>query len=172
MSVLPDVHVQRITKPPLMPGIPILGSALDLMRDPPAFFVRGYHELGSVYSVRAPTRDLYVLAGRQANLFMTQKGDGVLHTYELFGDFSREMQSEIFLVAMDGSEHCHLRGEMRDGYARKAYMRYLPDFFPNRTNLRLTVMLRRAANIVKRAYLCRTGSARIPVSARAWQKSL
>jgi cytochrome P450 len=127
MSVMQDVEIKRNTKPPQMRGMPILGSALDLMRDPLAFFVRGYHELGSVYRVRAANRDLYVLAGRQANQFMTQKGDGVLHSHELFGDFAREMESEIFMVAMDGSEHRHLRGEMRDGYAREAYTRYLPE---------------------------------------------
>lgn len=121
------VEIKRNAEPPRMSGLPVLGSALDLMRDPLAFFVRGYHELGSVYRVRAANRDLYVLAGRQANLFMTQKGDSVLHSHELFGDFARELETEIFLVALDGAEHRHLRGEMRDGYAREAYTRYLPE---------------------------------------------
>lgn len=127
MNGLQEVETRKYTKPPQMPGLPALGSALELMRSPLAFFVRGYHELGSVYRVRAANRDLYVLAGRQANLFMTQKGDGVLHSHELFGDFARELETEIFLVAMDGAPHRHLRGEMRDGYAREAYMRYLPE---------------------------------------------
>lgn len=64
MSVLQDVTIKRNTKPPQMPGMPVLGGALDLMRDLPAFFVRGYHELGSVYRVRAANRDLHMLTGR------------------------------------------------------------------------------------------------------------
>ncbi len=153
MSARQELEIKNYTKPPLRPGLPVVGSALDLMRDPLAFFVRGYHESGSVYRVRAANRDLYVLAGRQANLFMTQKGDGVLHSHELFGDFARELETEIFLVAMDGAPHRHLRGEMRDGYAREAYMRYLPEM---------------GALIQQRARAWRVG-ATIPVT-RAFQR--
>lgn len=127
MSTPQSVSTDEKKAPPQMPGLPILGSALEMMRDPLAFFVRGYHDLGSVYRVHAANRDLYVLAGCRANQFMTQRGDALLHSYELFGDFARELEAEFFLVALDGSEHRHLRGEMRDGYSRDAYLRYLPE---------------------------------------------
>ncbi len=114
-------------RPPLVPGWPGLGNALDLARDPLQFFVRAYHQFGPVYRARLLRREITVLAGLEANLFMARQGDRVLGSQELFGDFAREMETEIFLVAMDGSGHRHLRKEMRAGYSREAFWRRAPE---------------------------------------------
>lgn len=121
------LNLQQNQVPPCVPGLAILGNALALNRNPLAFFVQAYQQYGPVYRIRALQREILVLAGLEANQFMTRHGDEYLGSQELFGNFAAEMDTEIFLVAMDGSEHRHLRGEMRDGYSRDAFFRYLPE---------------------------------------------
>jgi hypothetical protein len=53
---------------PVMRGLPIAGSVVDLAQDPAALLVRGYLEHGPVFRVRGLNRTLTVLAGPEDGL--------------------------------------------------------------------------------------------------------
>ena len=55
--------------PPLVPGLPLLGNALDLMGDPAPFLFKNYARFGPVFRVNAVHHRLLVVAGPEANLF-------------------------------------------------------------------------------------------------------
>lgn len=112
-------------KPPQVPGLPVLGIALKMRRDPLAYFVRLYHEYGPIFRVRLFNRDITVMAGLDANRFLNTDGNDILNSEQLFGSFGREFGTDIFLTAMDGPEHLHLRKQSRRGYSRSAMMPHL-----------------------------------------------
>lgn len=113
--------------PPLAPGLPLLGNALNMMNDPLSYLVACYHELGPIYRIRALNREMTVLAGLEANQFLARAGDELLSSEALFGGFAREMGTRVFLVALDGAEHRRLRKLMRRGYSREMLAPRLDD---------------------------------------------
>lgn len=105
--------------PPLVPGLPLLGNALQMMNDPLTFLVACYRTYGPIFRLKALNRDMTVLAGLEANQFLARAGDEYFGSKTLFGGFAREMGTHVFLVALDGEEHRRLRKLMRRGYARE-----------------------------------------------------
>ncbi|MCA9925913.1 MAG: cytochrome P450 [Anaerolineales bacterium] len=112
-------------KPPLVPGLPGIGIAHKMFRDPLAYFVRLYHQYGPIFRIRLFNRDITVMAGIDANRFLNRDGNSILNSEMLFGSFGREFNTDIFLTAMDGPEHKHLRKQSRRGYSRSAMMPHL-----------------------------------------------
>lgn len=108
--------------PPLVKGLPLIGSGLGLMNDPLRFLVRAYREYGAVFRVNAGARQMIVLAGLEANQFLGRWGAEYLGSEVLFGGFARELGTEDFLVALDGERHRELRRMMRAGYSRAALL--------------------------------------------------
>lgn len=104
---------------PLVPGPPLLGSGLKMLNDPLGYLVACYEQFGPIFRLRAPGRELTVMAGLEANLFLARAGDEYFSSESLFGGFAREMGTRVFLVALDGEEHRRLRKLMRRGYARE-----------------------------------------------------
>jgi cytochrome P450 len=82
--------------------------------------------LRPVFKVRALDRQFTVIAGPEANAFITKDGDALLGSDELFGDMGREMNNTVNLVAMDGERHRAWRKIMRPGYSREAFVSHLP----------------------------------------------
>lgn len=106
--------------PPLARGLPVLGSALRMREEPLAYLLELYRTLGPIYRVRALNREFTVMAGLDANQFLSRAGEEYLGSRELFGGFAEEMRSDVFLVAMDGEPHRRLRKLMRRGFSREA----------------------------------------------------
>lgn len=113
--------------PPLVPGLPFIGIAHKLFRDPLAYFVQLYHQYGPIFRVKLFDRDITVMAGIDANNFLNRDGNDILNSEKLFGSFGREFDTDIFLTAMDGPEHKHLRKQSRRGYSRSAMMPHMAD---------------------------------------------
>lgn len=116
------------TDAPLSPqvsGLPILGSALNLLRDPLAYFVGLYHQHGPIFRIKVINREITVLAGLEANQLLNTDGNSFLSSERLFGGFADELGTDTFLVAMDGPEHQHLRKLMRAGYSRQAVLPHI-----------------------------------------------
>ncbi len=114
-------------KPPLVPGLPFIGIAHKLFRDPLAYFVQLYHQYGPIFRVKLFDRDITVMAGIDANRFLNRDGNDILNSEKLFGSFGREFNTNIFLTAMDGPEHKHLRKQSRRGYSRSAMMPHVTE---------------------------------------------
>src|SRR5690242_11173094 len=95
--------------PPLVKGLPLLGSTLDLFRNPVALFVKAYQELGPIFRVRVPGREYRVLAGPEATLFLAQGGEAYVSSRKVFSKVMRELRTENFIAALEGEAHRHQR---------------------------------------------------------------
>lgn len=109
-------------RPPLAKGLPLLGSALGVLRDPIAYMTEQYQRLGPAFRVRVPGRELTVLAGPEANLFVTRESDGLLRSRETWEPFNGEFGARDALTSVDGEKHARLRKLMKRGFSRSALL--------------------------------------------------
>ncbi len=114
--------------PPVVRGLPILGSALDFLNRPIELFLDAYNELGPIYRVNAVNQSFVVMAGLEANRFLAQQGEEYFSSEPLFGEFAEQMGSPNFLVAMDGEPHRYMRKVMQRGYSKGGMAPHLDDF--------------------------------------------
>ena len=98
-------------------GLPIAGHAWALAGDAGSFFADTYKQLGPVFTVRAFRRRFTVLAGPEANLFLTRNGTRLLRSQEFWSGFNAEFGAARSLPSMDGAEHARLRKAQQAGYS-------------------------------------------------------
>ena len=113
--------------PPSPPGLPFAGHAFALAGDVGAFLTRQYQRLGPVFRVRAFGRRFTVLAGPEANLFVTRSGARHLRSQEFWSDFDAELGAGRSLVSMDGPDHTRMRSAHQHGYSRSLIQSRLGD---------------------------------------------
>ena len=92
-----------------------------------AFFTQQYLRLGPVFRVHALGRRFTVLAGPEANLFVTRKGRLHLRSREFWMDFDRELGAARSMLSMDGAEHARMRKAQKTGYSRSFIHEHLDD---------------------------------------------
>lgn len=112
--------------PPLIRGLPLLGSALELYRDPTPLFVRGYQRHGPIFRVRVPGREYTVLAGPEATLFLVHGDEEYLSSREIFARAMRQLGTQHFIAALDGAPHRHQRAILKPALSHEAIARYVP----------------------------------------------
>ncbi|MFZ6029214.1 MAG: cytochrome P450 [Chloroflexota bacterium] len=122
------VRSPHLGPPPRVPGLPILGNALDFLYRPIEFFLDCYQQYGPIFRIAAANQRYVVLAGLEANRFLAQDNGELLSSEPLFGEFARQMGSANFLVALDGDAHRHMRKVMQRGYAKSSVGAHLDDF--------------------------------------------
>ncbi len=113
--------------PPTAPGLPLVGDTFALAGDVGAFFTRQYLQLGPVFRVRALHRAFTVLAGPEANLFVTREGSKHLRSRETWMEFDNELGAARSMVSMDGAEHARMRKAQQPGYSRSFIHEHLHD---------------------------------------------
>lgn len=113
--------------PPSAPSLPLVGDAFAMAGDVGAFFTRQYLQLGPVFRVRALHRRFTVLAGPEANLFVTREGSRHLRSREFWMDFDKELGAARSMVSMDGAEHARMRKAQQPGYSRSFIHEHLDD---------------------------------------------
>jgi len=121
----PDVRDAPL--PPLAPGLPLLGHAREMYRNPILHMRDLYYRFGPIYRVRVPGREFTIMGGIEANQMLARTGDEYFISGPLFGDFGREMGTRQFMIALDGEEHTRLRRLMRNGYSRQALLPHLDE---------------------------------------------
>jgi cytochrome P450 len=114
--------------PPHVPGIPLLGNALDFLNRPMEFFLDCYHKYGPIFRIKLAHQKFVVMAGLEANRFLAQDQDEIFSSGRLFGEFASQMGSAHFLVALDGAPHRHMRKVMQRGYSKSGIAPHLDDF--------------------------------------------
>ena len=92
-----------------------------------AFFTQQYLRLGPVFRVHALNRRFTVLAGPEANLFVTREGRLHLRSREFWMDFDRELGAARSMLSMDGAEHARMRKAQKTGYSRSFIHEHLDD---------------------------------------------
>ncbi|MBV9689321.1 MAG: cytochrome P450 [Ktedonobacteraceae bacterium] len=115
MSV--DIAIDQLPLPPLVQGWPVLGNAVEMQQDVVAFLVEQYKRLGPIFRVRAFSQEFVVLAGPEANIFVTQQGADKFRSYEFWHAFGCEFDGEQHLSALDGEPHAHLRKLFKPAYS-------------------------------------------------------
>ena len=114
-----DVPVAPSAKTiPQAPGLPLIGNGLAMRRNLYEFLVQQYRVLGPIFRIRAPGRNMVVLAGPDANLVMKKAGR-LLRTKETWIDYSREVGAGRVVAGMDGPEHARMRKEAGFGFSAK-----------------------------------------------------
>ena len=110
-----------VKEPPLVRGLPIIGSVLDMAKDPAAFFLNCYREYGPVYRVKILGNSYTVIAGVEAANFMgTREGKECLRSKEFWEGLVGEYGATRVLTGTDGEAHKELRDIMRRGYSKEA----------------------------------------------------
>ena len=107
--------------PPLVRGLPLIGSTLPMARDPARFFARSYRDYGPVYRVNVFGHQLTVIAGAEAATFMgTREGRDCLRSREAWEPLYKEFGASKMLSAEDGEMHKALRTVMKRGFSKEA----------------------------------------------------
>ncbi|HET6529702.1 MAG TPA: cytochrome P450 [Actinoplanes sp.] len=110
-----------MTAMPVVRGLPVVGSALEMARDPAAFFVTNFRRHGPVFRVRVLNRSHPVLAGPEAATFLgTAAGRDSLRSKEFWQGLVDEYGANRTILGEDGASHRELRDIMRRGYSRDA----------------------------------------------------
>lgn len=114
--------------PPRVPGMLILGNALDFLNRPIEFFLDCYHKYGPIFHITAANQHFVVMGGLEANRFMAQDSGEIFSSEPLFGEFALQMGSLKSLVTMDGAPHRHMRKIMQRGYSKSGIAPHLDNF--------------------------------------------
>lgn len=118
---------QTLPLPPQAKGLPIFGSALEMASKPLQFWVQNYLQLGPVYRVKALNRNFVVMAGPEANLFMTRLNDGFVSSHGTWADYAKESNAPHQMNMLDGEPHLRQRKVMRPSMARSAIVDRFPE---------------------------------------------
>ncbi|HEX9793094.1 MAG TPA: cytochrome P450, partial [Planctomycetota bacterium] len=115
----PDTALLK--EPPRVRGIPLIGNALDMAKDPAQFFVDCYRKYGPVFRVKLMNNTYTVLAGAEAANFMgTRQGRDSLRSKEFWQGLVDEWGASKTLTGEDGETHTKLRAVMRHGYSKES----------------------------------------------------
>ncbi len=112
--------------PPLVSGVPILGSAVEMAGNPLRYFLRLYRQYGPIFRIRMLHRTYTVMGGLEANRFLITDND-CFSSYDTFAGMGRELGTEYLLLAMDGTEHLRRRKLQRRSYSRESMQPHLPE---------------------------------------------
>jgi cytochrome P450 len=88
--------------------------------------VRTYQQHGPLFRVGTAGREMLVLAGPMANVFLASGGERVFSNRPLFILLARELGLDDTVVSMDGTPHRHMRGIMKPSFTREAIARTVP----------------------------------------------
>lgn len=110
---------------PRLPGVPLLGNALQANADPCRFFLRGYQRCGPVFRVTYPGRELVVLAGRSANALLARRVE-LFDAGATYARVTRELGTTTLPNAADGPAHARLRAELAPSLSPQALEPFIP----------------------------------------------
>lgn len=122
----------RLPAPPQVPGLPLLGNALALARDPVRFWLEAAQSHGSAFRVRIPTApqgEITVLCGLEANLLAARRGHELFTARPYYRKLTRETGTDNYICALDGPDHRHYRRAVGPALSREALAPFLPAMF-------------------------------------------
>ncbi len=107
-------------RPPRADGLPVLGSLLELARDPLPHFVAQWKKHGPIYELRALHHRFVCMVGPEGNAFLVRHGGEYFGQDEGYRGFNEAFHSKSFLVSLDGPRHLHLRKVQQRAMGRGA----------------------------------------------------
>jgi cytochrome P450/CRP-like cAMP-binding protein len=114
--------------PPLIPGLPLLGNTLALIRNPEGFLLDAHQKYGPVFRVRLGFEKFTVLTGVQGCTFFKENREAGLTREPFYGRFTQELGTDYFILSEpQGSvKHGGLRRMMKLGFSREVAAAYVP----------------------------------------------
>ncbi len=94
---------------PDVPGLPLLGNALQMTGEIQPYLADQYRRFGPIFRIRLPGRRIVVMGGKKANEFARQHSERCFRTDEAFAPMSRAIGSRRALLASNGHDHIKLR---------------------------------------------------------------
>ncbi|WP_366515604.1 cytochrome P450 [Solimonas marina] len=111
----------ELRETPAIRGLPYLGSALGMAKDPAQFFVQCYRKYGPVVRLSMLGKPYVLIAGVEAATFMgTREGKDCLRSKEFWSGLVAEYGATRTLTGEDGETHKQLRDVMRSGYSKES----------------------------------------------------
>ena len=126
MKTMTSQDEASLSLAPAVSGFPILGNAQEMLKDPLMFMLRGYQEYGPIFRARALHLEFTIMAGLEANKFVTRQGKDCLTVREVYAGQSIGMKSDHFLLSHDGEKHRELRKVLKRGYSKTAVAPFVP----------------------------------------------
>ena len=130
-SYLPPESMRAARRRP-MPGV----SLWDMIRSKsfrsgnlPKFVAETASELGPVFRLKVPGRNMVVLAGIEANRWVAKKGRSYLRTRDYLEDFQAEWGTARSIASMDGADHSRMRRAVRSGNSQAVVRDRLDEVF-------------------------------------------
>jgi cytochrome P450 len=115
------VATEALKEPVQVGGVPILGNALSMAKDPGRFFYDCYRKYGPVFRLKVMGNTYTVLAGAEAANFMgTREGRDSLRSKEFWQGLVDEWGARRTLTGEDGETHQKLRAVMKHGYSKES----------------------------------------------------
>jgi cytochrome P450/CRP-like cAMP-binding protein len=113
---------------PSVGGLPWLGPAFALMRDPYRWWARQYQRLGPVYRLKLPTdREPWIaIAGREANELMARDGHRLFDQAATYPKAREVLGTDMHPSFTEGAVQRHLRRQVAPGFSRQAAGPHLP----------------------------------------------
>lgn len=112
---------------PQVPGDRLLGHARQLNGDLQSFLVDCYRSHGPVFGLRALSRRFTVIAGLEANTWMTSRSRTLLRSHEFWHPMDKQLQVPDQMTSVDGPRHRHLRRQFQYGVSRELFDERLPE---------------------------------------------
>jgi cytochrome P450 len=115
------VASEALKEPALVRGLPVVGNALQMAKDPGRFFYECYRKYGPVFRLKVMNNTYTVLAGAEAANFMgTREGRDSLRSKEFWQGLVDEWGAKRTLTGEDGETHQKLRAVMKHGYSKES----------------------------------------------------
>ena len=121
-----DTAVESRPLPPRVPGLPFLGNARELTQDLIGFIVAQYKRLGPIFRIHVPTGDMVILAGPDANVFVTQQGADKFSSREAWYRYGCEFGVEEQIQDIDGELHTRMRKLLKPSYSATMFLSDIP----------------------------------------------
>lgn len=104
---------------PVAKGLPLIGSLLQLVRNPLTAFMVMTKENGSMFFVKILHKKLLVMGGVDVNRFLSEEGKDCIISEEQWKDLRDYWQSPSILIAMDGQPHIDERRQWKRYISRE-----------------------------------------------------
>lgn len=124
MSSAAIQHVQSVEG-----GLPWVGNALQMGKDPGQFFYEAYRKYGPVFYAQVMGQRFLTLAGPEgASLMGSSEGKECLRSKEFWGGIKEEFKSKYALNVEDGELHKKLRKAFQASFSKTVMRDYYPEF--------------------------------------------
>jgi sterol 14-demethylase len=99
MKTLSELKQNPIAPPVVSGGLPLLGHAIEFMRDPHKVIRRGYEEHGLLFTLDLGLRKAHVLLGPENHQFFFKETDGVFSKRRGYETLMKMFDSKLFTFA-------------------------------------------------------------------------